>query len=517
MDSSLFTRKHDDAERNASLYNFLLDAWDGSGGFQPPLDEYFDESQYGNTMEAECLPDNKLASYIDRFPREAVAKYRARIRRAHYTNVVRTVGETILGFLLRRMPTRTTTDDELLRFMADADGKGHTWDELIQSEIARRTWLFGALPILVDRPESAADNKADAPGTYATVLYPQQLCDWETDDTGELLWAKTVFDKTECGSADTERTTYQVATEWTRDGWRRWRMDEGGDPVADGDGTHPCGCVPIVLASMSRPVSATILGTSPAHEIGQEARKLFNYQSLLDEHLYSQVYAVLAVVMPQLSKSEGFKLGTDNALIMPEGGSASYIAPPQSVADTLFKAIDSCVRRIYRAARIEFTLRDSGQAESGLARQYEFASTNRGIASFASEMARVERDTKRLVLLWDGKSEAQAAEILSTDVCAWPDDYDVRDLERELKLALDALMLPIGETARKALIRTVRDDMISLTDEEREQSDREIDEGEQIAKGPEAPLPNPPADDPFAADDADEAETANEGPDAPTV
>lgn len=517
MDSGYFDRKHDDATANAALYAFLRDAWDGTGGFAPPLDEYFDESVYGDAMQGEALPTHKAVSYIDRFPRESVNKYRSRVRRAHYTNVVRAVGETLLGFLLRRLPTRTTDDDLLLSFLDEADGEGHTWDELLTGKIAPRTWLFGALPILVDRPSDYADSVATAGRTYATILYPDQLWDWETDSAGEFLWAKVVQSLSECASSDSDRTYYQLATEWTRDGWRRWRKDENDNIAEDGSGTNPCGRVPIVLASMSRPISETILGTSPAHEIGQEARKLYNYQSLLDEHVYGQVYAVLSVVMPGWSKAEGFKLGTDNALIMPEGGSASYLAPPASVADTLFKAVDSCIRRIYRAGRLEFMLKDTGQAESGIARQYEFAGTNRGIASFASEMARVERDVKRLVLLWDGKSEEQAAESLASDSVAWPDDYDVRDLERELKMALDALMLPIGETARKALIRTVRDDMITLTAEEREQSDREIDEGEQVAKGPEADLgSNPPADGTMADEVAGE-DSETLGPDGERI
>jgi hypothetical protein len=101
---------------------------------------------------------------------------------------------------------------------------------------------------------------------------------------------------------------------------------------------------------------------------------------------------------------------------------------------------------------------------------------------------------------------------------SWPDDYDVLDLERELKVALDVLTLPIGETARKALIRTVRDDVVVLTDEEREKSDREIEEAEEVAEGPEAPMSgNPPADENAEPVPQDETQPPTEGPSAPTV
>lgn len=492
MDSSFFERKHDDADARASRFAFLIDAWDGTGGFAPPLDEIVSDATHGSTMNDELLPDWKWKSYIDRFPREEVGKWRARVRRAHYTNVVRSIGETLCGFLLRRMPTRTTTDELLLAFEADADGLGTSWDDLVRHEIARRLWLFGCPLLLVNRPDDDADSRADAGRTYVTPVYPQSLYDWETGSAGELLWAKLVDVVTSCGGADEARETYTRAVEWTRTGWRRWIKRAGQDPTFDAEGSHPCGRVPLVVGSMSRPIGVSILGTSEAYEISDEARKLYNYQSLLDEHLYNQVYAVLAVVMPEFSRAEGFKLGTDNALVMQAGGSASYLAPPASVADVLFRAIDTCIRRIYRAARLEFTMRDSGQAESGVSRQYEFSATNRALASMASELARIERETQRLVLLWDGKDESAVDDILAEQRVAWPDDFDVRDLERELKLTLDLMLLPIGDTAKAAALRTVRDDLVSLTDEEREKSNEEIEAEFAVAKEPPPGSPPPP-------------------------
>jgi hypothetical protein len=522
MDRETFTRQHADAESHSALFTFLADSWDGSGGYSPPLDEILESGTYGSTMNLEEFPTWKGSSYVDRFPRESLEKYRSRVRRAHYVNIPRTVGDTICGFLLSREPTRNTTHETLLRFEEDADGLGHSWDDLLRNEIARRLWLFASPLILVDRPAYEADSKLDEPGTYATILPPQMLYDWETDAAGELLWAKLVENRTECEGAAAERVTYALATEWTREGWTRWRMDEDKDvqPYEIGSGTHPCGRVPLVVGSMCRPIGQSILGTSESFEICQETRKLYNYQSLLDDHLYGQVFAVLAVTKPELSQQGGFKLGTDNALMIPSGGQASYIAPPQSVSETLFKAIEQCIRRIYRAARLEFTLRDTGQAESGVSRQYEFSATNRALCSMAAELARIEREVKRMVLAWEGVDGEAADTAVAESTPMWPDNYDVRDLEREMKIALDAMTLPIGETARKKLIKTVRDDVVDLTPEEREQSDKEIDEGETIAKGPEADLgSNPPADDepqpvPPQFDKGDEEEGQGEQPPA---
>lgn len=494
MDSNTLKYRHPDAEERATLYSFLLDAWDGTGGFAPPLDETISGNTYG--QESNELPDWKLSSYIDRFPRESADKWRSRVRRAHYTNTFRAVGETICNFLLRRLPERKGGDDAAWEFLANADGRGTSWNDFMRHEIARRVWAFASPPILVDRPAESADNKADRKPTFCRVLWPGSLYDWETDDAGEFEWAKIVEKVTACESAEAERVTEWRATEWTREGWRRWTWVEGEDDVRDaGEGTHPCGRVPIVLPSLVRPLGSSILGTSPAFEIAQETRKLFNYQSLLDEHLYGQVYAVLAVTLPIQSKQQagGFKLGTDNALMLPEGGSASFIAPPQSVADTLFKAIDACIRRMYRAARIEFTLREGGQAESGVARQYEFAATDRSIRAFADEMARVEVETQRLVALWDGRDPDVA---LADYVVEWPDSYDVKDLERELANALRGLEMQLGPTAEVALRKIVRDDLVTLDDASKgedgltdlERSDREIEEAAIIAAEP-PPLP----------------------------
>lgn len=506
MDATTIKRRHADATSRAALYAFLLDAWDGTGGFAPPLDEVVSANTYGPDNDE--LPDWKGTSYIDRFSREDLRKWRNRVRRAHYTNIFRTIGETICGFLFRTIPNRLGGDEYTDAFLADADGLGTSWDDLLRHEIARRLWTFGSLPILVDRPDDDSDNLADRKPTYARIIAPSSLYDWETDDDGALEWAKIVELVTSCENASAERETVWRATEWTREGWTRWELKDGEDNATEtGSGSHPCGEVPIVLASMSRPIGASILGTSAAHEIGQEARKLYNYESLLDEHLYGQVYAVLQVTLGELSREAqgGFKLGTDNALVLQQGGSASFIAPPQSVADTLFKAIDASVRRAFRAARLEFTMRESGQPESGVARQYEFAATDRGIKAFADELARVERETQRLVALWDGRDPDTT---LAEYRVEYPESYDVKDLDRELANIEKALAMQLGPTAEKRLRMQARDDLVTLSDEpgpngepsEREKSDAEIEEAADIAAEPEPPpIPPimPPPDRPF--------------------
>lgn len=500
MDGSLFKRRHADAETRATLYSFLLDCWDGTGGFAPPLDEVISANLYG--PEVDELPDWKGTSYIDRFSRESLTKWRNRVRRAHYTNIFRTIGETICGFLFRALPNRIGGDEATEAFLANADGRGTPWDDMLRHEIGRRLWTFGALPILVDRPVDDSDNLADRRPTYARVLNPSSLYDWETDDDGDLLWAKVVEIVTSCGSASDERETVWRATEWTREGWQRWTLTDGEDTVEDGgSGFHPCGVVPIVMGSMSRPIGASILGTSAAHEIGQEARKLYNYQSLLDEHLYGQVYAVLAVTLGELTQQEtgGFKLGTDNALVLRgTGSSASFISPPQSVSDTLFKAINESVRRAFRAARLEFTLRESGQPESGVARQYEFAATDRGIKAMADECARIEYETQRLVCLWDGRDPDEALDEYRAE---YPESYDVKDLDRELLNIQTALTLQLGATAEIALRKQARDDLITLRGEELDKSNEEIEEAAEIAgeadNAPPIPPIMPPPERPF--------------------
>jgi hypothetical protein len=478
VDRTTFRRLHPEAAERSALFAFLLDAWDGTGGFAPPLDEVL--HSVGGVWQP-SLPGWKRISYLDRHIREDEQSYRERVRCAAYINLPRTVGETTLNFLWRRGPTRVVPSEDVQAFVADADGLGTSLDDVLR-EMSRRALLFGSCPALVDRSALPVRNKAEAvdagAATYVTPLYPQSLADWEVDAAGNWQWIKLLDSTSRAESAETERVTALRARVWTPTNGHRWTMVENADPVDAGTWENPIGEVPLVVLRYAPSVGPTILGASPMAEIGNVSRDLFNDRSLWQAHIRRQVFAILAWPVSIGGDLQSLNLGTSNAAKVPaDAPMPQYIAPPQSVSETLERKIQHDVAEAYRLARQEFLLSSSQAPTSGLARQYEFAHLNASLGAFARELARAERAMVRLYCLWHGldvKVEMAGYEV------SWPEDFDVRDLERELKIALDALMLPLGATARRVLVAQTRNAVVSLSDIDRQASDAELIEESQV-------------------------------------
>jgi hypothetical protein len=508
MDKATLEQQHPDHAALRSVWDHAIDAWDGVGGYMPWLDNT-GNGAFGAISSYAGRPPR---SYIDQHPRESAQKYARRVRGAVYTNVSRSVGETILGFLLRRPPSRDGGSDAVRRFLADADGHGTPWQDMLRRRIAPRTLLFGTCPILVDRPQvtgrSRADTESAGASTYCVPLYPQTLCDWETDDDGIFEQAKLLDERTHA-DAKWQRAIEKQARVWTRGTWQVWTLQDaaGSMPRLIEEGEHPLGVVPLVLASFSDSMRASILGTTFMSTVIEVGRKLYNYQSELDDHLRNQVFAIVCI--PTDGDPGAVKLGTDNGMrCAVVGNMPAILAPPASVAETMFHALDRMRDEAYAAAKLGFALATKQQPESGLARSYEFQATSRQINAFAASMRRAEMDVLRLVCLWEGEDPAVT---LADYKCEWPDDYDVRDLDAEIKRAIDVLTLPIQRTAMSVYLRTLRDDLVELDAEQRATSDEEIDaalaeseivpvqQNEPPESGPEQPpAPMPPGETPAA-------------------
>ena len=172
----------------------------------------------------------------------------------------------------------------------------------------------------------------------------------------------------------------------------------------------------------------------PFAPIADLSKRLFNLDSELDEILRSQTFSLLTMNVPQGSTSDqkldaarvaGQTIGTNNLMVY-EGTAPGFIAPDSGPATTYITRIDKLRDQI---AEIGLSVATVNQQESGIAMQMRFASINAELSSFAERMEDLERRAWELSRQWLQMTQAPTVE--------WPRDFNVADVEKELKILAD--------------------------------------------------------------------------------
>ena len=488
MDAATFHRQHRDAAEMGPYYVLAADCWDGSGGFAAPLDEDSGIPDVATGAAQDLLPASKVRSYILRHPEENQQKFLWRVRNATYANFVRSAGETLLGFLSAAKCDRVWPEGwDWKDWEQDVDGCGTTLNDHLMI-VAQRLLLDGTVTATVDRPAeevpTLADAKAAGLRTVVSLQLPESLYDWRATPRDALTGAKFVDEVDDGGLLDGP-SAWQRCRIYVPGAWETWRQDVmGADPSKVGEGPLPTAVgVPVVMMGLDRPLRGGMLGTTIFRQLCDEQLGLYREMSLLFEHIHAQAFAILCRPKKEGGNPGAAVLGTDNCLNFDKDGAAPlFIAPPGSVADVLFKTIQARIDRIYQLVGLD-ALNGGKQAESGISRQWRFNPLNRRLSAIVKRLVQYERRIIRLRAAWEGRDPDVAIAGWSV---SYPDNFDVRDVERSLKLAMDSQTFDLGRTAENAIRKMVRNCVIELHPDAVEESDKEIDaaadEAEAIAK-----------------------------------
>ena len=497
MDEATFWRRAAESAANEPYYTLAADAYDGTGGFAAPLDEIV----HCDTGTAQPnLPLTKSRTYVLRHPQETTEKYLWRVRNATYANFVRAALDTLVGFLFSTPPDRTWPDgSDWPEWAADVDGVGTSLDDHLRA-VALRLMLSGTIVSSVDRPaewyETAAEARDAGATTYVASLLPETLFDWRATSRGVLTAGKIVDEVSEGSIADEsvpseanqQDATLGIpgATVATPTTWARCRVWQGGACTTwrqDTKGTVPTQVgepialpekvgIPLIVMGLDATIGGGFLGTTIFRQVCDEGLNLYRLMSLLFEALHAQTFAILCRPRKEGTDPGPIVIGTDNALNFDKDGAApSFIAPPSSVVEALFRAINDSIGRIYELLGLDAIRGQTGN-ESGTARQWRFNPLNRRLSAVTKRMVAYERRLLTLRALWENKDPVATLKGYSV---SWPDNFDARDVERQMKLALDAQAVGIGRTAMAAVRKGVRDAVVDLKPDAREESDREID------------------------------------------
>jgi hypothetical protein len=484
-------RNRDGYDAEGVWQRFLLDSYTGNGGYmgrvkQPPSGYWGSAAQaYSNFSATYTFAPSDFAhaedtSYLDRFPREDVDKFLRRKFVAHYLNYCAPITNLKISYIMRKPLVRQNPPDKLRKWLETSG-----YDKQFRTR-AIAAAVLGWWPCLVDKPSVPANaltladarQKAGNLDPYVVMMLPCHLRDYELDDQGAFVWAKmaqTITVKKEWTSEPVKLTRYTV---WTRHDFVVYEQLEGGEPTKTGGGPHSFGKVPLVSWRADTDIEDKVKATSQIADIALEGRRLFNLISELDEHIRSQVFAILIYPQRQDSSANGgtVDVGNKNGLQVDteQKNMPTYLAPPATVASTLETRVEKSVIEIYRMARVEYD-RASGTNSSAQSKQQNFEQTNAALVDFATALARADHETLYLV----GTALGCTPEELDKMEVNAAQSYATEDLSLELQQVIDAITeLPmLGRQAKiEMLTRLVQQLIPDMSEDTKKTINSEIEE-----------------------------------------
>ena len=463
---ALLRARHEDytGDLGRDWWKLVRDAYEGSGGFRTAV-RYAGQTWWGEgSYELGRLPvpqADLAASYLARYPRERVDQFARRVVVSTYTNFVAPVVEEYAGHFWRRQPQRETTDPEVTRFWADADGQGTGIDDWM-AHGTHHAQLYGWAAALVDREAGDGVAPAGTVATYARWLEPEELADWQLAADGTFEWARLVATTEERDPFSGERTVRETYTTWTRDEF--WRVDlvqqDGTWSVEQDHGRvdHSLGRVPLAVLYWRAPASAaTLYGGSQVDGIASTSVELFNLRSELREWERGQNFAVFYVQSQDRDALNTIKLGVHNGIVVEPGMvPPGFAAPPAETGLHLMARIAGCVESIFDESNLERPNAVQTRQASGVARSYTFSKAGAVLQRLARHCEAFEADLLGLVALW---ADEDPAALRDASRIAYPESFDLDDLQTTLETQLTALANADGltpEVLRAARLRIGR-------------------------------------------------------------
>ena len=396
--------------------------------YNPAWRLYYDSWRGGLSWSAD--------RYLYRHPREKPDEFLSRRRRTYYYNLAGPIVDIHTSNLFRPGVAREIDGGE--DFLANCDRRGTSF-ETFMHRVSDFSKVFGHVFVLVDRPKfptveapTLAMAQEMALDPFVVIILPFDVLDWETDETGTLLWVK-VREKANrklnpLMPREPDRYNYKI---WTRTEWALF--DENGAVL--GGGQHGLGRVPVVPVYFRR-TEDPVVGQSFLADIAKVCQAVFNWSSLLDQILYDQTFSILTFPDDgQVVLSER-ELGTARALTYPaEGSPPGFISSDASQARLLAEQIVDGVAQVHRMAMVA----DGGISNvSTETRRYDFAELNNSL----DRQARNLQDGEESVLgIWAAWMQEEPDYSIQ-----YPSEFSVTSLDQDLEVAAKAEAFDLGET-----------------------------------------------------------------------
>ncbi|WKZ33669.1 MAG: hypothetical protein QY316_04510 [Thermodesulfobacteriota bacterium] len=422
---------HEELERTHPLYAGHIDEW-----------LFYVRSYFGGRMY-------KTGDYLLQHPFESAANYARRKETSYYYNYCGPIIDIFVSHLFRKDALRdfgSLAGDRLFHmFLCDADLEGNTFKSFMR-EAQRFASVYGRVSIVVDKSQTLAVTRAEAEDfgirPYIALVTPENLLDWSFI---RLPYSgRPVLDSVKIKEAP---DTYRI---WNREGWELWQAAEGEAALLDA-GWHGLGEVPLVNL-YNKQSGTRMAGVSDIQDIADINRNIYYLCSDAREIIENTAFPMLAVPYSRGESGER-ELGPRNILQFDpaEPNSRPYwLEAPHSSLSEIREWVRHDIEEIYRIAKLGGvkSAEDYGSVRSGVALELEYQQLYSTLSEKADNIEQAETRVLELWAKWEGRKFDGHID--------YPDDFSVRDLDRELQNALKAQTALVGsETFMRELQKRI--------------------------------------------------------------
>ncbi len=400
-------------------------------------------------------------NYLLQHPFESSTNYRRRKQTSYYYNYCGPVVDIFVSHLFRKEAARdfgSLSSDPLFdAFWWDADLEGNTFRHFMR-EAQRLASIYGRVSVIVDKPQALASNRAEAEALgirpYISLVTPENLVDWSyvrLPSSGRF-----VLDSVKIKEAEDQ---YRI---WTREGWELWQLaGKGGDVRLVESGWHGLGEVPLVNL-YNKQSGIKMAGISDIQDIADINKNIYYLCSDAREIIENTAFPMLAMPYSRGGEEER-EIGPHNIIQFDpaEPNSKPYwLEAPHSSLSEIREWVRQDISEIYRIAKLGGvkSAEDSMSARSGAALEMEFQQLYSTLSEKADNIEQAEARILDLWARWEGKSFDGLIE--------YPDDFSVRDIDRDLKNAIEAQSARISSaTFKKELQKKIATAVLPKLDE----------------------------------------------------
>lgn len=417
-------------------------------------------------------------------------EYSAYLLRAQFFNASGRTLDGLHGMMFRK-PVITTVPDNLMPYLENVDGKGHTLNQFI-NESARDVHITGWGGVLVDMPQaenviSQKDFEENGLYAYMTFYRAEDIINWKfiTDGRRKKLAYVIFKEETEVdnGNYSVDVKNYYRVCEIDEEGYYKQTLYSDSMQVVSE--AYPSGKngrfreIPFTfLSAKSEPEEPMLLDLINVN--------LSHYRKSADlengAHWTGVPTPYASGVAPETEMVNGeevakpLKLGGSKVLFFPEGGSLNYLEFSGQGCSLLRQMMaDDENRMAILGARI--ISQETKGVESAETAKIHRAGENSVLAEFALSLSICFKKLLKIYLEWSAGVELAYDEI-SLEINT---DYDVATMNPSELTALVSLWQS-GGIAKSDLFENLKYGEIVASNRNFEDMQAEISE-EQIAKG----------------------------------
>jgi hypothetical protein len=403
----------------------------------------------------EMLKEN-AELYLARRQKEPLEVYRERLAASYYENYIGSIIDWYLAALFRREPVILTQGGDqfsqtfLSEFVEDCDRRGTNITEFFRSML-RNAILFGHTHLIIDFPkgEQKLTTKADeaAAGVdkaYLIACTPEQVTNWEYDDTGKLSKVAVRLSHGKASPDGTAATgnSYTIY-EYDKQNVRVWEVAEAEDSQ---EVSRLVSESPHCLAPLSQvPVLRFDLphGLWLMERAGNVQLEHYNKANALSWALSMGLYATPVVY----SDREWNQITGDSYFIQlsPEDR-FGWTEPEGKVYQIAADNLERLKSEIFRVCHLSYQSGWNGSSlkQSGLSKQRDFQVTQEVLRAYGDWVKAAVQMVLRTIM-------AARSEQVGVDVSGM-DQFDIGEFSAELNDAERLLSMDIASpTLRKQI------------------------------------------------------------------